>query len=87
MKINLDEIKTFYDPHPGFGGAMIPMPSAVKKVADELNGKTMALREAIAKLQAVTEGTVMIKEGCAWISFEICTPDNCKHFWRVIRFK
>lgn len=85
MDANLDEIKTFYDPHPGFGGAIISMPAAVKKVADELNGKKISLREAIAKIQATTDGTIAIHNG--FISLKIYESNGTTHAWRVIRFK
>ena len=60
MTKKFDQKKFFFDPHPGFAGAVIPIPAAVKKVADELNNKTMTLKEAIAKIRAVTGGKVTI---------------------------
>jgi hypothetical protein len=36
-----------YDPHPGFAGAIIPLPQSLKDVADWLNGRVMALDEVI----------------------------------------
>lgn len=85
METHLDEIKTFYDPHPGFGGAIIPMPATVKNAADELNEKTMTLREAIAKIQAVANGTILVHNG--FISLKIYESDGATHAWRVISFK
>lgn len=79
-----DTKKTFFDPHPGFAGALIPIPTAVKKVADKLDGKVIFLHEAAAKIQAVTSGTVSIKDG--WIMLEFSEPDGTRHGFRVIRF-
>jgi len=85
MKSRLDVIRTFYDPHPGFGGAMIPIPTLVRKVAERLDGKSMTLREAVAKIQKVTKGKIRIREN--WISLELEESDTRRHMFRVIRFK
>ena len=85
MDRNLDKVKTFFDPHPGFAGAAIPIPSAVKKVANELNGKSTSLRKAVAKLQAVTDGKVSVEDG--WIMLELREPHNTEQMFRVVRFK
>lgn len=85
MSRNLDEVKTFFDPHPGFAGAAIPIPSAIKKAANQLNGKSMSLRKAVIKLQAVTGGKVSVNDG--WIALELREPDDIRHMFRVIRFK
>lgn len=85
MGRNLDKVKTFFDPHPGFAGATIPLPRAVKEAADKLDGKSMSLRKAIVKLHAVTDGTVSIKNG--WIALELRKSDGTRHMFRVIRFK
>ncbi len=44
-----------YDPHPGYGGAMISLPKPIKKVVDSLNGKAMELNEAIEKIKEAAE--------------------------------
>lgn len=85
MSTNLDAIKTFFDPHPGFAGAIIPIPALVKKTANELNGKSVSLREAVTRLQAVTNGKISVKDG--WIALELRESDDTKHMFRVIRFK
>lgn len=41
MAIINETVVTLYDPHPGFAGAVIPIPPAVKRVADALNGQTL----------------------------------------------
>lgn len=85
MSRNLDAIKTFFDPHPGFVGATIPIPAAVRKVANDLNGKSVSLREAVAKIQAITSGKVSVRNG--WIALELRESNGTRHMFRVIRFK
>lgn len=85
MSAELDAVKTFFDPHPGFAGALIPIPGPVRKVANDLNGESMTLREAVARIQAVTNGEVSVKDG--WISLELHRSDGAWHMFRVIRFK
>jgi len=78
------EPKTFFDPHPGFAGAIIPIPAAVKKVADGLNGKTMLLQKAVDMIQAVTNGTVSSLD--KWIKLEL-NENGRRHIFRIICFK
>ncbi len=52
----MDEQKTnsrmkLYDPHPGFAGAVVPLPVPMKKVIDGLDGKVMSLEEALEQMQ------------------------------------
>ncbi len=84
--IDLDELKTFYDPHPGLRGAVLPIPLEVKKVAGRLNGKTLSLREALSKIREVTTGKVEVVGGCDYISLDI-TTDHLRNFYCVIRYK
>lgn len=84
----LDERKTFYDPHPGFMGAAIPIPDAVKKVADKLNGKNMSLRRAIDRLKKVTNGELFMRMDC--ILLKERGAGNYAggwHIWRVIKYR
>ncbi|OGF71645.1 hypothetical protein A3E06_00890 [Candidatus Giovannonibacteria bacterium RIFCSPHIGHO2_12_FULL_44_42] len=84
MAQKTNAIKTFFDPHPGFAGATIPIPDKVKKVARKLNGKSMTLHQAVVKIQAVTNGAVSIENG--WIALKL-SESNAKHIFRVIRFR
>lgn len=84
---NLDSIKNFFDPHPGSAGTAIPIPAAVKRVANELSGKSMSLRSAIAKIQAVTSGKVDVAKNYDFIKLEISEDNGIKHSFRVISFK
>ncbi|MCG2693872.1 hypothetical protein L6259_01140 [Candidatus Parcubacteria bacterium] len=93
--VNLSEVKTFFDPNPGlpYHGAAAPMPKTVKKVADELNGKTMCIVDALAKIKAVLngEGYLVAEEDCILLWSEkvehIANLKRPLHCWRVIRFQ
>ena len=85
--IDLDAVRTFYDPHSGFMGAM-PIPAPLKKVADRLNGQKLSLREALWKIQAVTEGKLsIVTKDINYIVLELKTHRGLKHGFRVICFK
>jgi len=61
----------FYDPHPGFGGAMVPLPKLMYAAAHEMNWQVMAVDKALEKLRQLAEqlnGRVKDSEG--FISFE-----------------
>ena len=86
--VNLDKIRVFYDPHPGFAGAAISMPAKAKEVADKLNGQKLSLRNAMKALKKVTDGTLsIVAEDFKFIMLKIKTDDGAEHFFRVIRFK
>ena len=86
-RLNLDVLRFFFDPHPGFAGAAIPIPAEVKKIANMMNATKTSLRKAKDRIQAVTEGRVFIRNG--WIGLELNDPaiDSRRHFFRVIRFR
>ena len=88
MPITDDTTVTFYDPHPGFGGATVPIPLAVKRVADELNGQTMLLSEALDRIRAVTDGAVFPVLPHQYIALRILDsgPRWIEHGFRVIRY-
>jgi hypothetical protein len=99
--IDLQAVKTFFDPNPGeklFGGArsmfITPaIPAAVKKAADELDGKTMSLFDAAAKIQSAAEGrgeVVVMDNWIALYSMPQNSPSALKyslHVWRVIKYR
>ena len=58
--VNMDILREFYDPHPGFAGAAIPIPGPIKQIADQLNGKRLSLNEAVAQLRAVGIGEIEV---------------------------
>jgi len=88
-KIDMDVSREFFDPHPGFAGAAIPIPGPVKKVADELDGQTLSLKEAVARLQAVGIGTIEVVSEHDYIGLRLGDVGGryACHFFRVIRYR
>ena len=84
---DLDAVKTFYDPHPGFAGASIPIPGPVKKAAEALDGKTMSLRDAIALIQAATGGRVEDVPKHGYIALRLGRAGSTEHLFRVIKYR
>ncbi len=62
-KVVKNGLKTFYDPHPGIAGALFPIPGAVQRVAEKLNGKKLPLKEALTRIKKVTRGKVEVVQG------------------------
>lgn len=79
--------RTFYDPHPGFAGAAIPIPGPIKVIADTLNGETLPLSEAIACFRAVGIGEIELHADEGWIGLRLPFGDGGFHLFRVIRFR
>lgn len=86
--VDLDAPRTFFDPHPGFAGAAIPIPGPIKKVADELDGQTMPLREAVDRLRAVGIGTIKVVPEYDYIALRLGGGDRyVGHLFRVIKYR
>jgi hypothetical protein len=83
--LDLEAVKTFYDPHPGFQGAAIPIPEPVRLVAVALNGTALSLREAAARLQTATKGSIAVEDG--FIGLRLGRPGGPVHYFRVIRYR
>jgi len=85
---DLDEVKEFYDPHPGFMGAAAPIPEPVRLAAAALAGQKLSLRQAVAMIQAATSGQVQVDAKHQFISLRLIGNGNhhC-HFYRVIRYR
>lgn len=79
------QVYEFYDPHPGFAGALVPIPQPVRQVAHELAGQHLPLDEALKRIRAVTDGRVEATGEC--IGLELPVSDGGRHLFRVIRFK
>lgn len=59
--IDLDEVRKFYKPYLKATNATFSnLPEPVQKVANELDGQKIPLSEAVAKIEAVTEGEVKV---------------------------
>ncbi|PIP31696.1 hypothetical protein COX24_02210, partial [bacterium (Candidatus Gribaldobacteria) CG23_combo_of_CG06-09_8_20_14_all_37_87_8] len=91
-----EKIVEFFYPHPGEGGAAIPLPSGLKEAADLLSGQTMDIDEAIKRINEVAENIsyccgfcghkVEAKDGYIAITLE--TPfafHSCS--WCLIRYR
>lgn len=78
-----------YDPHPGFGGAAIPLPNEVKKVVDQLTNCILEIDQAIDKIKQAAPkiGTVEVSKQSDYILMFWTLPNGVMHGWRVIRFK
>jgi hypothetical protein len=82
----------FFDPHPGFLGAAIPLPFRMKDEANKLNGQTMPLRDAIKKFRKIAKELwpkstweIFISENC--ILLELKGNVGMRTMWRLIKFK
>ena len=78
---------TFFDPHPGFLGAAIPIPPAIKAVADAMNGQTMTLNDALIKLRAPGIGTIRVVAQYKYVGLWLGRPGTTEHLFRVIRYR
>ena len=84
--MNPDKLREFYDPHTGHGGTVLHIPSELQRVANELNGNTLSLLEAIARIRAVTNGQVEIHEKSKFLSLTLRSA-NQSHYFRIISFR
>ena len=79
----------FYDPYPGFLGALLPLPKIIRETAKKLDGKIMTLEEALDILNPQAEkvgGSVEIAYSHSFISFDI-QSSIFHHSYRLIRYK
>ncbi len=85
------ELVTFYDPHPGRGGAAIPLPISVKVIADGRAGKTLPLKLAISLIKAASESLPLIELRVVRMDINFIMlsikDGNTQHGWRVICFR
>lgn len=81
-------MKHFYDPHPGVGGAAVPLPLPLKVVADGLAGKNLSVALAIEILKAVAptaEVDDLADKGILMLKFHF--GNGGMHAWRIIRYR
>ncbi len=83
---------TFYDAHPGVGGALACLPEFWKIVADWLVDRAMTVEEALDVVREAIPNDVGVDtsdkaaEGCILVT--IGSWDNPpKHCWRLVRFR
>ena len=86
--VDMETPRTFFNPHPGFLGAGIPIPARIKKVADVLNGKTMSLKDAITLLEAVGIGSIAVMAEGSWIKLHLKgSKQQPEYVFRIIEFR
>jgi hypothetical protein len=83
----------FFDPHPGFGGAAVPLPDRVKIAADELAGKRLPVEAALAvfkvALAKMPPGYEVkdTQSECLMLRYKPTGASFPQHVWRVIRYR
>ncbi len=78
-----------YDPHPGVGGGIQPLPRNMKDLADRLNGKCMTVEEArdiVGKeAEKYNGGKARVSEDHKMIVFEF-RENSLRHGYRLLRY-
>ena len=85
----MEELVELYSPHPGFSGALVPLPKSMKEIANALDGQTMTLEEAMKKITPVAEklgGSVETPKNHKFISFEF-GGRTVTHSYRLIKYR
>src|SRR3990172_8535127 len=88
IRLTYEEVYLF-DPHPGVGGALMPLPQEVKEVADKLADQTMTLAEALSRLRGTnwvraTPSAVRARKGMILLDAEL---NGQIHHWRILRYR
>lgn len=79
----------FYDPHPGFAGAIINLPKPLLDYVSALNEQTKELNEVLKDLQEIAKpigATVEVKEKFNSI-IAMIEENGFTHLFKLIRFK
>lgn len=80
-----------YDPHPGFLGAVMPLPRPMKDLAASLDGAILSLDEVIDRLTPMAEslgGRLRVVEKYQYISFQLGNEDDLPmHMYRLLRYR
>ena len=83
----------FFDPHPGYLGAVIPLPVPIKRIVDDLVGEG-SLEASLARLRTAAEtfaganGALIKVEARDWISLRLGSAGGLpQHVFRLIRFR
>jgi len=87
---SLNQKVELYDPHPGFGGAVVPLPKIMKDLADGLNGKVMSLETVLDEISLTAKksgGYTRLVEEHEFIAFGYKEQSGREHFFRLIRYK
>lgn len=88
-----DAARLFYGPHPGIGGATVPLPSAVLQAITDLNGRVMPVARALATLQmSCPQGRFKVdghpfRQGAGSIMLHLGPEEGPRHLWNLIHFR
>lgn len=96
--INMEEIREFFNPHPGTLGTIEPLPQAFKEVVDALVGQRISLAEASSLLDVVIQkigGEICFEKSLIYLFYphrpSNHTASTCKsyyhHCWRLIEYR
>ena len=86
--LDLDSPRTFYNPHPGFAGAAIPIPVAIRRIAEDLDGQTLSLRKAIHRLEKAEIGEISVVAELNFIKLLLDGDKKYRcHIFRVICYR
>ncbi len=79
----------FYDSHPGFAGAIVPLPRSMYQAAKELDGQTGYVDEVLEELRPLAEklnGSVRDAKKYRFISFEY-SSGPFRHEFCLIKYR
>ena len=86
--VDMDSLRTFFNPHPGFAGAAIPIPGPMKTAAENLDGQEMSLKDAVERLKAVGIGRIEVVPKYDYISLWLDgSGRHASHMFRVICYR
>ena len=81
-------MKHFYDPHPGRGGPVIPLPLALKATSDALAGTSQTIESALAILRSVGDLIgAKIEAHDEMLLATLKDTSGRTHSWRLLRYK
>lgn len=79
----------FYDPHPGLGGALVPLPTNMRRLAQYFDGKQEYLEDAVKQIQEEAKrcgGDARAVESHHYVEFAFRTGPQAHHF-RLLRYR
>jgi hypothetical protein len=90
----IDRLYDFFDPHPGVGGAIVPLPEKMLLTIQSVSGITATLSDVIGKVKDASKDLldVLIKTqylgmGESGIFLKIRDELKHEHMWLLIKYK
>lgn len=80
----------FYDPHPGVGGAAVPLPIPVRDFIKNFDGRELPLEEVVDSLTLLASsynGTIEVVEQYNYLGLRIDGREGETHYYRLLRYK